>query len=334
MTARAVSFLVVLGMAIGLALVTWPELVGLSRAPIAAHVVSLRPLAVIGAIVLAVGFALLALRLRPVRALASSIAVLLVAFSGANAGILVARGHLTTSVSHSSGITVLSWNTLGDEPGAEAIAALAVSSGANVLSLPETTNEFGQEVAAIMAGADQPMTVLTVSAGDEPAKSTTLLVAQALGEYRIDEDAPQTAVLPTVAAVPVDGSGPTLVAVHTLAPIPPMILAWQADLQLVAGLCEGDNVILAGDFNATVEHFAGLGTRPGALGECADAALSAGSAGLGTWPSSLPAVLGAPIDHVLATPQWRVLGVQVIQTHDHDGSDHRPIVVQLVGPDA
>ena len=53
------------------------------------------------------------------------------------------------------------------------------------------------------------------------------------------------------------------------------------------------------------------------------------NAAVGTWPTMLPALIGAPIDHVLATPNWRVSGMRVIASHDGYGSDHRPILVQL-----
>ena len=43
----------------------------------------------------------------------------------------------------------------------------------------------------------------------------------------------------------------------------------------------------------------------------------------------MPALLGSPIDHVLATPGWRVEGFRVIDGFDAAGSDHRPIVATL-----
>ena len=45
--------------------------------------------------------------------------------------------------------------------------------------------------------------------------------------------------------------------------------------------------------------------------------------------ASWMALLGAPIDHVMATPDWTVTGSVVMRTLDGSGSDHRPIVVQL-----
>jgi endonuclease/exonuclease/phosphatase (EEP) superfamily protein YafD len=60
-----------------------------------------------------------------------------------------------------------------------------------------------------------------------------------------------------------------------------------------------------------------------------DAGDATGNAAVGTWPTNLPALLGAPIDHVMATPGWRITGMRVVTNWDGAGSDHRPIVVQL-----
>ena len=150
-----------------------------------------------------------------------------------------------------------------------------------------------------------------------------------LGRYDADEAAQTTLVLPSVVATPADGTGPTFVAVHTLAPLPPMMLSWQQDLEWVAAACTGGDVIVAGDVNATADHFAGLGSGPGVLGACNDAALTLGAAGEGTWPASLPPLLASPIDHVLATDNWQFTGFTVIRTHDGHGSDHRPVLAQL-----
>jgi endonuclease/exonuclease/phosphatase (EEP) superfamily protein YafD len=228
-------------------------------------------------------------------------------------------------------VTVLSWNTLGDAPGAEVIAQLAIDVGAEIVSLPETTRATGVEIARLMEAGGRPMRSYTVAYDEtSTSRSTTLLISVELGEYDVNEAATTTAVLPTIVAIPRSASRPTVVAVHTLAPIPPMMLAWQKDLEWVAAACSGDNVIIAGDFNATLDHFAGLPhTDGGTLGNCGDAALATHTAAAGTWPTALPMLLGSPIDHVLATPNWRVSGMRVVQLDDSYGSDHRPILVQL-----
>jgi endonuclease/exonuclease/phosphatase family metal-dependent hydrolase len=71
----------------------------------------------------------------------------------------------------------------------------------------------------------------------------------------------------------------------------------------------------------------GLGAKN--LGNCVDAALVTGGAALGTWPTWLPDLAGTPIDHVMATPEWRITGSTVLTNVDGAGSDHRPVLAQL-----
>jgi endonuclease/exonuclease/phosphatase (EEP) superfamily protein YafD len=239
-------------------------------------------------------------------------------------------GDTSFATKNSSDVTVLAWNTLGDAPGAEAIATLVVDSEADVVVLPETSEEMGDLVAARLAAAGHPMASLTLSYDKvSKARSTTLLVSEALGEYEFSRDR-TTSVLPTLVATPVDGDGPTLIAVHSVAPVPGEFDHWRADLMWLRDACVGGNVIMAGDFNATLDHFAGLGSSGSkTLGDCADAALLTDNGSVGTWPTSLPALAGAPIDHVMQTANWSVSGMRVYESHDKYGSDHRPVVVQL-----
>ena len=60
------------------------------------------------------------------------------------------------------------------------------------------------------------------------------------------------------------------------------------DLQWLADQCADDDVILAGDFNATVDHMGGLGVDGGDLGRCHDAAVATGNGSVGTWSSAIP----------------------------------------------
>ena len=64
------------------------------------------------------------------------------------------------------------------------------------------------------------------------------------------------------------------------------------------------------------------------IGHCSDAAVETGNGALGTWSADMPAILGAPIDHVMATQQWRATGSLVLRSLDGSGSDHRPLIVQ------
>ncbi len=329
---RTLAALLTVVVAILLLIAAWPQLFGLAQAPVVAQVVSLRGLAVAIAAAGIVVLTLIALVAPSLRRFCASLAVVLLAFSGITIAVLSTRGFGSAGFESTgnSDVIVLSWNTLGGAAGAQTIADLATQSGAEVIALPETTNQVGQAVANLMAASGTPMQVFTV-AYDEVSKSrsTTLLISEKLGAYVVNESVTTTSVLPSVVAHPTNGNGPTIVAVHAVAPIPGEMEHWRSDLRWVAGACGSTNVIMAGDFNSTLDHYAGLATTGKALGACSDAAEATGNAAVGTWPSLLPALLGAPIDHVMTTPNWKVTGMRVIQSQDGAGSDHRPILAQL-----
>ncbi len=333
---RILGAIATVAIAAGLLVISWPQLFDLQTTWLIAQITSMRSLAIVAALLAAIAFVLLAL-LRPLRAFAGTIVVLLIVFVVGNAAISVSRGigNEGFAVDTPETITVLSWNTLGDAPGAAAVAELAVEAGADVISLPETTQATGIEIAEAMRAAGHPMWVHT-EAFDQisAARSTTVLISPALGDYvkvtSNDRRDDNTAVLPTIIVEPVDGDGPTFVAAHAVAPITGQMQNWRDDLAWLAGQCQGENIIMAGDFNATLDNMAGLGSSPdAALGECVDAGRATGNGAVGTWPTRVPALIGAPIDHVMATPDWDVTGMRVAGERDASGSDHRPVIVQL-----
>lgn len=328
MHTRTLQVVVWLLLAVVLLLSAWPQLFGLERAELFAQAVSLRGAAVVLAVLGVVMLASVALYLKPIRRFVSAVAVLLAVFAVSTALVLVARGFGSAPAWSTGTLTVLSWNTMGDAPGAQAIADLALDNNAKIVSLPETTSATAQRVAGIMAAAGTPMTAHTV-AYDQVSKgrSTSLLISATLGEYRIDASHGNTAVLPTVTAVPVNRVGPTIIAVHAVSPVHDERSNWQEDLSWLSEQCRQHNVIMAGDFNATIDHMHDLGHDD--LGNCADAAMQAHSAAVGTWPTLIPPLVGTPIDHVMFSDQWRAAGMRVVTDHDDAGSDHRPILVRL-----
>jgi len=335
MFTRIVRSLIVAAVAAILLVFVWPQAFGLQNTWVIAHAVSLRGLAVVAAGILVLVLLLLS-RFRPWRRT-------MTVFIVANVGILTSRGLGTESaakaVAVSDSVTVLSWNTLGDAPGAATIARLAVEQEANVITLPETTKEAGIAVAEAMRERGRPMWVHTLAFDQiSKARSTTLLISPDLGDYTVTNEAGSgppgnTNVLPTVVATPSDGTGPTIVAVHAVAPIEFEMSNWRSDLDWLAEQCQNDNIIMAGDFNATIDHMSGRGSDNGAvLGDCHDAALSTGSGAVGTWTTKIPALLGSPIDHILASSNWTVTDMRVITSLDSAGSDHRPIVATVTSP--
>ena len=315
----------------------WPQLFGLQNTWVAAHAVSLRGVAVAGSALLVAGLLVLLVLIRPLRPLTAGAVVLLALFGVGNAGVLASRGvgdpvGTPALAETTDAVTVLSWNTLGDEPGAAAIARLALDRGADIVTLPETTEATGEAVAEQMREEGRPMWVHTIAFDQiSKARSTTLLISPDLGDSTVSNAAGSgppgnTNVLPTVVATPVDGAGPTIIAVHAVAPIRFEMSNWRSDLDWLAEQCAGPDVIMAGDFNATVDHLSGRETSDGAvLGDCRDAGLATGAGAVGTWPAFAPALLGAPIDPVLATANWQVQSMSVIESEDDAGSDHRPI---------
>jgi len=333
MIRRVIPAALLVAIAIVLLIGAWPQLFGLELAPLIAQAVSLRAVAVIVAIIAIVALGFIGLLSRRLRRFAASAALLLILFSAVNVAVLSTRGfgNLGFETASLTDVTVLTWNTLGDAPGSAAVADLAIEQGADIITLPETTEAMGVEVAERMSQAGQPMWVLTTAFDQiSKARSTTVLISSALGQYQKVTDRGSTAQLPSIIVEPVNGIGPTIIAVHPVAPIPGELSTWHSDLDWLATACTGDNVIMAGDFNSTLDHYAHIAHADGAtIGDCTDAGALSDNAAVGTWPTSIPPLLGTPIDHVMLTDNWRVSGMRVIESRDTAGSDHRPVVVQL-----
>jgi endonuclease/exonuclease/phosphatase (EEP) superfamily protein YafD len=344
MIRRILAAATVLLLAAVLLTAAWPQLFGLERQLGIAQLVSLRGLAALVAGVGVVALLLAALVSRRARRLAATLALLLLLFAGVSGAVLATRGATPAEFPTKAApdLTVLSWNTLGDAPGAIEIARLAVAQRADIVALPETSEATARAVADAMAAAGIRMQLLTLSYDQvAKAKTTSLLISSALGSYRRDDTQGSTRTLPSVLAVPTDGSGPTIVAAHPVAPVEGEMSNWRSGLDWLAARCGvaastaggGAGTIMAGDFNSTLDHYAGLtvasASGEGDLGACHDGARAENSAAVGSWPTSLPTSLGAPIDHVMASDGWTFVGFHVIGTEDGAGSDHRPVVAQL-----
>ncbi len=221
-------------------------------------------------------------------------------------------------------VTVLAFNTYVGRTPAEAVAAVAVTSGADVIALPETPPEVAAEIAGLLGEGGNPMQVFSNDRGYSTPFTTSLLVSRALGRYAV---VPTAAGVGYVRADPVAGDGPPIVAAHPAAPTPRRMHWWTRELVYAVELCrEIPGVVVAGDFNATLDH----GPMRD-LGRCVAAGAAQGwrgSGALGTWPAWLPALLGAPIDHVLVDGDaWAVDASGVVEVGD---SDHRGVVARLL----
>jgi endonuclease/exonuclease/phosphatase family metal-dependent hydrolase len=127
---------------------------------------------------------------------------------------------------------------------------------------------------------------------------------------------------------PGGGRDVELTAVHT---VPPSISAafvrgWQADLAALPSPEPGVLRVLAGDFNASLDHAA---MRRVLRRGYTDAARAAGRALAWTWAPLAFRFPRLTIDHVLVDPRITVAGVDVVPVA---GSDHRAVVAELVLP--
>jgi endonuclease/exonuclease/phosphatase (EEP) superfamily protein YafD len=120
-------------------------------------------------------------------------------------------------------------------------------------------------------------------------------------------------------------------ALHAPAPMPGKVGRWREWFTAMAGEAAREvaehkhPVVMAGDFNATVDHRAFRALLK--AGFC-DSALVTRNGWRMTWPADRRALPGLfRIDHVLVRPGARVARYRVGRG---SGSDHRPLIVDLV----
>ena len=333
---RLLGILITVLFAIATAIVVWPQFFGMEQVFPFAQLVAVRGVVAVGFGAVAV-LALLLLLAKPLRGFAASILIVALIGAGASAGIGFLRGVGPEPMPEKAdgSVRVLTWNTAGEAVSAEVIAEEILASDADIVTLPETAESVGSRIAVMLREQGHPMWVHHVDfrpdvANGPQAWQTTILISPELGDYSVirssSDGTSNTSSLPSAVVMPIDGDGPTVVAVHAVAPRPEAMRRWQSDLAWIADQCPRGDFILAGDFNATIDHMASLGVAGGDMGHCRDAASRTGSGAVGTWPAELHELLGAPIDHVMASPDWEPTGSAVI---DAGGSDHRGLLVQL-----
>lgn len=337
MIRRFLAAVIVVGVAAALLVVAWPNLFGLAEAPVVAQLVSVRALTSVIAVAAAFTLALVAVLWAGARRFLAALALLAMLFALVNGAVLSTRGFGDESfpTRAPAELSVLAWNTLGDAPGTERIAELVIAEQADIVVLPETSQETAVAIAELTRAAGRPMWVYSI-AFDYVAKarSTSVLVSVDLGQHEVDDTVGNTTVLPSMVLRPLEPGGLTIVGVHPVAPLPGELDNWRADLRWVDGICTGERVVMAGDFNATADHFRVVDPAAGVtglgFGECRNAGLLTGNGAVGTWPTRLPPLLGAPIDHVFVSSDIAVTGMRVLTEYDGAGSDHRPVVARII----
>lgn len=292
-----------------------------------AQLVAFRPQLGVGLLILA---AVAGLVVRAVRSLCLVLAVL----AATSTTSLIGRVSGTVTDFSAPAMTVLSSNVMADGASVDEIVELAVTSRVDAIVLPEASGRFAAQVAEgarrrgvdLVSQTDEPLDPIDgqvtqdhVATGPFP---TSLLVRTDL-RPRFATALPGALLGSLVATVDVGGRHLNLVAVHPAPPLPGQVSQWRADLGEVARWCATPAVIV-GDFNATLDHppFKRL-----LASGCVDAAARSGHAVTGTWPSTWPRLLAAPIDHVLLAGQRRA--VTSFAVHDIAGTDHRALLATV-----
>ncbi len=312
-----------LATAAAVGLITFPELLfGLDRYGPLAQLVALRPHLVAVALLLGCGVAVIARFRRgwtPVAVGLLGVSLLAAATVAPRA--VPDAGAVRGDPGPGRTLAVLSFNTFEGRADVPTLARLIAQQRPDLVSLPEAGAPFRQRLTPLIKSMGYRSWSSTPS-GVEDVEGVTALAAPGLGPVtaRIDlgTDRP---------SVELSGGelGPLrFVAYHSQAPVNGKAGRWWRDLLRLPYWCAGPTpVIVAGDFNATLDHSVFRDSIRG----CADAAATRGDGLVPTWGSSTSIRRFAiQIDHVLFTPGIRADSFTVL---DLPGSDHRAILTRL-----
>lgn len=292
----------------------YPELFGLDEVTPFAQLVAFRPQGLVVAGVLA----LLMLVRRGWR-----IAAVLVA------ALVLAGGALTVprqfadprpAPAGSRVLTILVANVLGGGADAGDVAELIRQRRPDLVSLPEAQVDVREQIRAQLQGLQYKG--FTAQPSNAVESATSVLVASSLGDVSFASEAGTT-----FGNIVVSGGNLgkiRLIAYHGFPPLPDSVNTWKNDLLKIRQWCSQDGPsVVAGDFNATVDH---ADFRQALGGYCRSVGPTVGGGLQGTWPADQPAVLRTQIDHVVVTRQFEP---GRFTTYPIRGTDHRAVVAAI-----
>ena len=239
--------------------------------------------------------------------------------------VVLPRGLADTAPPDAPGVRVrvLTVNLAGSAGSARAVVAAVKRERVDILSVQELSPEAARGLAVAGLGGVLSEQVLDV----RPGFSGTGIYSWA-SVRRIAGPSGTRFAMATAEARLSSGSVVQLVAVHPPAPTGPApIRRWRHDLRaLPPPSRSGPFRILAGDFNATLDHaelrrLLDSGYR--------DAADDAGAGLHATYPNGRRTPPTVTIDHVLADRRARVRSARVLT---FGGTDHRAVLAELVLP--
>jgi endonuclease/exonuclease/phosphatase (EEP) superfamily protein YafD len=322
---RRVPFHLVAAGLVGVAAaITLPDLVLLDQVTPFAQLVSLRPYVLTGVAALVLVLAGLSWRHRRLIPAASALMVVL----SVGTAMVVPRTQAGPLPSGGRPLTVLTFNTLNGSADVGELVALIRRERPDLVALIEAGNAYRDRLAPLV----EPLGYRTFTAagmdgdGDiEDLHGVTALVAGHLGS--VTSDADMSAPFPSMRVEGGDLGAVRFVAYHAVAPRRGDVDQWRSDLDKLTRYCAGSTpAIIAGDFNATLDH----STLRAATAGCSDAASQRGQGLVPTWPTWMPDWFGPQIDHVFATDP---ITAEQFTTREVTGSDHRAVLARLRIPE-
>jgi endonuclease/exonuclease/phosphatase (EEP) superfamily protein YafD len=224
-------------------------------------------------------------------------------------------------------LTVLTFNALNGNADIETLAVLIRAERPDLIALTESGETYRSRLAPLLEPLGYRSAVAAHPDGTDIAGVTAFVGAGVGGfDARVGEE---TAWFPYLEITGGALGDLRFVTYHAVIPAPGKLSDWESDLALLAQWCAGPTpAIVAGDFNATLDHSA---FRAGTAG-CVDAAEQRGAGLIPTW-ADRPEMrsVGPQIDHVLATDG---IEAETFAVHDIPGSDHRAVLTRLRLPAA
>jgi endonuclease/exonuclease/phosphatase (EEP) superfamily protein YafD len=235
---------------------------------------------------------------------------------------LTPTAHTAHAAQGTTGLRLFTANLRYENPDSGPIAAEIREAKPDLVLLQELSPRSGDGIARSGVLDDYDYSVVRPSNG---AFGMGVWSRLPLSDAQVTEVAESTMIL---VDVEVGGRPVALCAVHTVAPLGPARERWRRQLDWLAQVARRRRpLIMAGDFNATHWHRRLSRLLSSGLD---DAHERAGRGWAATWPRNrapLPPLM--LLDHVLVSPS---IGVQAVREGAGSGSDHRPVLVDLLVP--